>query len=416
MFETVILMMTVLVLFFVPGLTVGRDRRRAGTPDPGDAAGHDAADALDPVRQGRGRAVFLLLMIVAALPVLAVSYLLGGIRLVDIGMGVLAVFIVALLVATMVVAVSSFAKRVQTATLLAYGFTALLSFIGPLVYGILMLLDNRSTTDENAAPAWIATVNPFALVADLGSGNRASGDGPLSAHPRAARRDQGAQRQQLVGVVPEAGQLLRRRRGPLRRPSARRRPGGVGAVDGVAVADRRRRWCSSRSAASAPRPKRSGERVNVSDLGRLGALLRAVRRRLRLAWALDTVQLLAPVVAVAALVLVGWAWITPRSWSWAAIPGERIAVGIAVAVLVVIVVLALGVPAPGPARGHGPPTAACARRMRSRPPSRCRPTYRRSATRSASARVRLAAAAPRRARWRCPGGAARSSSPRRSRR
>ena len=33
--------------------------------------------------------------------------------------------------------------------------------------------------------------------------------------------------------------------------------------------------------------------MNVSDLGRLGALLRAVRRRLRLAWALDTVQLLA---------------------------------------------------------------------------------------------------------------------------
>jgi hypothetical protein len=125
--------------------------------------------------------IFLLLMIVAALPVLAVSYLLGGIRLTDILMGVLSVFIVAVLVATMVVAVSSFAKRVQTATLLAYGFTALLSFIGPLLYGIFMLLDNRSTSDENAAPAWLATINPFTLVADLGSGNRANGDGPLSA-------------------------------------------------------------------------------------------------------------------------------------------------------------------------------------------------------------------------------------------
>jgi hypothetical protein len=88
--------------------------------------------------------------------------------------------------------------------------------------------------------------------------------------------------------------------------------------------------------------------VNVADLGRLGALLRAVRRRLRLAWALDTVQLLAPVVAVAALVLVGWAWITPRSWSWGEIPGERIAVGIAIAVLVVIVVLALAFRLPDP--------------------------------------------------------------------
>ena len=180
-FETVVLMMTVLVLFFVPGLTAGaiageRERQTLATLQV-------TMLRTRSILFGKVAAalVFLLLMIVAALPVLAVSYLLGGIRIADIFMGVLAVFIVALLLATMVVAVSSFAKRVQTATLLAYGFTALLSFIGPLVYGILMLFDNRTTADENAAPAWIATVNPFALVADLGSGNRASGDGPLAA-------------------------------------------------------------------------------------------------------------------------------------------------------------------------------------------------------------------------------------------
>jgi ABC-type transport system involved in multi-copper enzyme maturation permease subunit len=180
-FETVILMMTVLVLFFVPGLTAGaiageRERQTLATLQV-------TMLRTRSILFGKVAAalVFLLLMIVAALPVLAVSYLLGGIRIADIFMGVLAVFIVALLVATMVVAVSSFAKRVQTSTLLAYGFTALLSFIGPLVYGILLLLDNRTAADENAAPAWIATVNPFALVADLGSGNRASGDGPLAA-------------------------------------------------------------------------------------------------------------------------------------------------------------------------------------------------------------------------------------------
>lgn len=179
-FETVIVMMTVLVLFFVPGLTSGaiageRERQTLATLQV-------TLLRTRSILFGKVVAalIFLLLMIVAALPVLAVSYLLGGIRIADIGMGVLAVFVVALLVATMVVAVSSFAKRVQTATLLAYGFTAVLSFAGPLVYGILMLLDNRSSADENAAPAWIATVNPFALVADLGSGNRASGDGPLS--------------------------------------------------------------------------------------------------------------------------------------------------------------------------------------------------------------------------------------------
>ena len=179
-FETVILIMTVLVLFFVPGLTSGaiageRERQTLATLQVTMLRTRSIL-----IGKVVAALIFLLLMIVAALPVLAVSYLLGGIRITDILMGVLSVFVVAVLVATMVVAVSSFAKRVQTATLLAYGFTAVLSFIGPLIYGILMLLDNRSTEDENAAPAWIATINPFTLVADLGSGNRASGDGPLS--------------------------------------------------------------------------------------------------------------------------------------------------------------------------------------------------------------------------------------------
>ncbi|MDQ3544194.1 MAG: hypothetical protein M3431_10090, partial [Actinomycetota bacterium] len=80
--------------------------------------------------------------------------------------------------------------------------------------------------------------------------------------------------------------------------------------------------------------------MNIAHLGRLGALLRAVRRRLRLAWALDTVQLLAPVVAVVALVLVGSAWITPLPML-GSIPGDRIALVIAAAALVAVIVLAI---------------------------------------------------------------------------
>ena len=80
--------------------------------------------------------------------------------------------------------------------------------------------------------------------------------------------------------------------------------------------------------------------MNLSDLGLLGPLLRAVRRRLRLAWALDTVQLLAPVIAVVALVLVGSAWITPLS-TFGSFPGDRIALILAVAALITVVVLAL---------------------------------------------------------------------------
>lgn len=179
-FETVLLMMTVLVLFFVPGLTAGaiageRERQTLATLQV-------TMLRTRSILFGKVAAalVFLLLMIVASLPVLAVAYLLGGIRLADIAMGILAVFIVALLVATMVVAVSSFAKRVQSATLIAYGFTAVLSGVGPLIYWILIVFDNRNPAKTAGAPAWIAAINPFVLVADLGSGNRASGDGPLS--------------------------------------------------------------------------------------------------------------------------------------------------------------------------------------------------------------------------------------------
>jgi len=178
-FESVILIMTVLVLFFVPGLTAGaiageRERQTLATLQ---------VTLLRPRSIIAGKVVaalaYLLLLVVAALPVLAVSYLLGGIRLGDIALGVLSVATVAVLLATMVVAVSTFATRVQTATLLAYGFTAVLTVIGPLVWGIAAVLDQRSS-ETVAPPAWLLTINPLALVADLGTGNRSGGDGPLT--------------------------------------------------------------------------------------------------------------------------------------------------------------------------------------------------------------------------------------------
>lgn len=180
-FEWVILIMTVLVLFFVPGLTAGaiageRERQTLATLQV-------TMLRTRSILLGKVAAAlaFLGLMVVAALPVLAVSSLLGGVRIADILRGLLAVFVVAVLTATMVVAVSTFTKRVQTATLLAYGFVAVIVLIGPLAYGVAALLDARTPSDTVAAPSWLLTVNPVVLVADLGSGNQAGGDGPLSA-------------------------------------------------------------------------------------------------------------------------------------------------------------------------------------------------------------------------------------------
>lgn len=179
-FETVILVMAILVMFFVPSLTAGaiageRERQTLATLQ---------------VTMLRTRSIlfgkivaalmFLLLMFVAALPVLSVAYILGGVRLIDLGRGLLAVAVVGVLMATMVVAVSSFAKRTQTATMLAYGFTLFVCIVGPLLYLIGTLLDSRTPDDRTIAPAWLLAANPFALLADLGSGNQSRIDAPLS--------------------------------------------------------------------------------------------------------------------------------------------------------------------------------------------------------------------------------------------
>jgi ABC-type transport system involved in multi-copper enzyme maturation permease subunit len=182
-FESVLLIMTALVLFFVPGLAAGalageRERQTLATLQ---------VTLLRPRSILAGKIVatlaYLLLLVIAALPVLAVAGVLGGIRVVDIGRGILGVIAVALLLATMVVAVSAFAKRVQTATILAYGFTALLLIAGPVLYGVAAVLDARTDGrgDVTAAPAFLLTMNPVALVADVGGGRIEGFDGPLSA-------------------------------------------------------------------------------------------------------------------------------------------------------------------------------------------------------------------------------------------
>jgi len=184
-YEAVLLIMTLLVLFFVPGLTAGaiageRERQTLSTLQ---------VTLLRPRSIIAGKILaalaYLGLLLVASLPVLAVAYALGGIRLVDIGSGVLAVAFVALVLAAMVVAISTFAKRVQTATILAYGFVTLLTIAGPLAYGIATIFDARSEgaearPDETIAPAFLLTPNPLTLVVDVAGGATADA-GPLSA-------------------------------------------------------------------------------------------------------------------------------------------------------------------------------------------------------------------------------------------
>jgi len=182
LYEWVLFVILALVLFFVPGLTAGA------------IAGERERQTLLPLQVTllRPRSIlvgkvlagmsFLVLLLIAAVPVAVVSYLLGGFRLIDGLKGLAAVVLVAFLHTTMVASLSAFTRRVQTATLLGYGFTALLVLLGPLLYITLGIADSSHGNDQANPPAVLVAVNPISIVADITTGATSTGaSNPLRA-------------------------------------------------------------------------------------------------------------------------------------------------------------------------------------------------------------------------------------------
>lgn len=180
LYEWVLFVMLALVLFFVPGLTAGA------------IAGERERQTLLPLQVTllRPRSIFfgkvlaamsfLVLLLVATLPVMMVAYLLGGIRVIDGVKGLGIIFVVAVLMTVMVAALSSITRRVQTATLLSYGFTALVILLGPLLYFTMRVADGSKGNDLENPPAVLLTFNPIAVVADATGGEGTTdGGNPL---------------------------------------------------------------------------------------------------------------------------------------------------------------------------------------------------------------------------------------------
>ena len=180
LFEWLMSIMLILLFFLVPGLTAGtisgeRERQTLTTLQ---------LTLLRPrsIIWGKVQAavVYLSLMIVAALPLFAVAYQLGGVSLTDALKGLGAVLLVGLMLATMVASISAFAKRVQTATLLGYGFSALLAVSSFIGFGIASIVDGTRGVDDRNPPAAILTPNPLVFVADVTAGeNVRIGSNPL---------------------------------------------------------------------------------------------------------------------------------------------------------------------------------------------------------------------------------------------
>lgn len=107
---------------------------------------------------------YVVLLVVAALPFLSVSFLLGGVSAAEVAKGVGMLLVVAVAIASISLACSSTAKRTQTATVTSYGLVGLL-VIGTLVaYGAQRAFDR--TPNGTTGPT-VLLLNPFAATADV---------------------------------------------------------------------------------------------------------------------------------------------------------------------------------------------------------------------------------------------------------
>lgn len=166
MFESLILVMLVLVLFLVPGLTSGA------------IAGERERQTLVPLQVtllrpwqlvvGKLAASFayLALLIVAAAPLLGITYLVGGITVATVFKGVAVVLYTGLILAAITVFCSTVFRSVQTATVMAYGAVFLMLAGTTLAWGAASSIDGSRGTDLVDPPREILVANPLFLATD----------------------------------------------------------------------------------------------------------------------------------------------------------------------------------------------------------------------------------------------------------
>lgn len=166
LFEWTLSGMMALILFLVPAFTssaiAGERERQTLLPlqvtllSPLSIVGGKIAAAL----------VFTVLLLVLSTPLLAISFLVGGVTVFDVIKAMLMLMVTALLVGSIGVAISSRVRRVVTATVLSYGVILLLcigSFVGLGVWAIV-----EEIVDNNPSPPKeLIAMNPFVATADV---------------------------------------------------------------------------------------------------------------------------------------------------------------------------------------------------------------------------------------------------------
>ena len=164
LFETLLFFMLLLVCFIVPGLTAdaitGERERQTLVPLQVSLLGPRA------ILAGKLMAslAFVTLLVLATLPLLSVSFVLGGVSVGQMARGVAVVLATGLVVACLALACSSLTRRTQAAMVLAYAATLFMVLGSVLIYGAQAVLDQEP--EPHRPPLAVLTLNPFFAAAD----------------------------------------------------------------------------------------------------------------------------------------------------------------------------------------------------------------------------------------------------------
>ena len=179
-FQWLLFFMLLLVCFIVPGLTAGaisgeRERQTMVALQ---------LTLLRPRSIVAGKLLaslaFVVLLIIASLPLVTIPFLVGGVSLPEVVKGLWMVLATAVTLACLTLACSALLRRTQAATVVAYGLVL------ALVLGTLMVYGAQQIPRASGAPRprpWILALNPFAATADVVQGRNESDrfESPFSA-------------------------------------------------------------------------------------------------------------------------------------------------------------------------------------------------------------------------------------------
>lgn len=125
---------------------------------------------------------YMLLLMVASLPIVSLSFLLGGVSVTQVAMGTAAVAFVGVVLASLSIACSARARRTQTATVQVV-LLVLVLMVGPHLAGVVWSVATDDTDDE--PPLVMTLPEPALFVAAVAGGEREAfggGDsGPFTA-------------------------------------------------------------------------------------------------------------------------------------------------------------------------------------------------------------------------------------------